>query len=268
MFSKPFIITVCHQKGGVGKTTTVSSLGSSLAELNYQVLMVDMDPSANLTTGHGIIPSRKIKSAADILLGNDSLQNICLPTSQNGLSLIPSNPDMVTVSRFIYLRNNYEYILKDIFKREGQQFDIILIDCPPTIGSLAISSLTAAHQAIIPLQCEYYSLQALQNILKTIKATRERMNPQLSYRLLITMFDRRGKFHARVYEQIKEHFSGAIFETIIGFDTKLRESQFYGVSILAHASNTRAARQYRQLARELLSYLEVQKLTELSVKSA
>lgn len=252
MIYKPYVITVCHQKGGVGKTTTVSSLGASLAELNNRVLLVDLDPSSNLTTGMGISIGRRKKSAADILLGNESLQSISLQTSLDGLSLIPSNHNMITASRFLYLRNNYEYLLRDIFTREAQSFDFVLIDCPPTIGSLTICALTAAQMAIIPLQCEYYPLQALHTVLTTIINLRKRTNPNLTYQLLITMYDRRGKFHARVYEQIKEHFSRSMFNTIIGFDTKLRECQLYEIPIITHAKNTRAAKQYRQLATELV----------------
>jgi chromosome partitioning protein len=258
MVHKPYIISVCHQKGGVGKTTTVSSLGASLADIDYQVLLVDLDPSANLTTGLGLTANKKTKSAADILLGNDTLLNIFQQTSLNGLSVIPSSQDMLTASRFLYLRKNYEYLLKDMFNREGQQFDIILIDCPPSLGMLTICALTASHMAIIPLQCEYYPLQALHAVLKTIINLRKKINPQLTYQLLITMYDKRGKFHARVYEQIKEHFANSMFNTIIGFDTKLRESQLFEIPIITHAKNTRATKQYRQLAKELIELINSQ----------
>jgi chromosome partitioning protein len=266
LIHKPYIISVCHQKGGVGKTTTVSSLGASLAELNYQVLLVDLDPSANLTTGLGLSQNNNANSAADILIGNESLQNISQKTSLTGLNLIPSNSDMITAARFLYIRKNYEYILKDLFKREGHPFDIILIDCPPMIGSLTVCALTAAHLAIIPLQCEYYPLQALYYVIKTIKTIRERSNPLLIYQLLITMYDKRGKFHARLLEQIKEHFSDSMFNTIIGFDSKLRESQYFEVPILTHAKNTRAARQYRQLAKELLNIVDHKESSKFSLR--
>lgn len=255
---KPYIISVCHQKGGVGKTTTVTSLGASLVELNNKVLLVDLDPSANLSIGLGISLSNKKKTAAEILLGNEPLQNLQQQTSLDGLNIIPSNQDLLTASRFLYLRKNYEYLLSDIFNREGQEYDFILIDCPPTIDSLTICALTAAQMAIIPLQCEYYPLQALHTVLKTIINLRKKANPSLTYKLLITMYDKRGKFHAHVYEQIIEHFANATFDTIIGFDTKLRESQLCELPIITHARSTRAAKQYRQLAQELLQTINDQ----------
>lgn len=250
----PFIISVCHQKGGVGKTTTVSSLGASLGEMNFKVLVVDLDPSANLTTGLGFVPKNITKTAADILLGNDGLSNITHQTPINSLDLIPSSSEMAMVSRFLYLRKNYELILKDAFESAAHQYDFIIFDCPPSTGSMTICALTASNLAIIPLQCEYYALQSLKSVMKAINSNRERTNPYLSFQLLITMFDRRGKFHTLLLEQIKEYYPDALFDTIIGFDTKLRESQLFGVPITTHASSTRAAQQYRQLAKEVLGY--------------
>lgn len=254
-----YIIAVCHQKGGVAKTTTVSSLGAALAELGQSVLLIDLDPSGNLTHGLGFDPGGMSGSAADILLGNETMERVRRPTAVPGLDIVPSNAEMVMASRFLNLRPRYEYLLQESLQkkstngRPGDNF--VLIDCPPTLGPLTVSALTAAQLALIPTQCEYYSLQALDGIFKTTASIRSKTNPRLQYRLLVTMFDRRGLLHTRVLGMLRERFAPLMFENIVGFDSKLRESQLVGLPITLHAPNTRAAHQYRALAREIHDFV-------------
>lgn len=253
--SPPYVIAICHQKGGVAKTTTASALGAALAMLGQKTLLIDLDPSGNLTCGFGFSPDRINFSAADILLGNETLERICLPTSVPGLDIAPSNPEMTTVSRFLNLRPRFEHLLQNSlqsYQKDGLGgYDFVLIDCPPTLGALTVTALTAAQLALIPTQCEYYSLQALDGVFKAIANVRARTNPRLEYRLLVTMFDRRGLLHTRVLAMLRQRFNQQMFDTIIGFDSKLRECQLAGAPILLHAPKTRAAHQYLALALEL-----------------
>lgn len=264
-FREPYVIAVCHQKGGVAKTTTVSSLGAALAEQKHRTLLIDLDPSGNLTHGLGFSPSRVARSAADILLGNERLETIRQATPVRGLDLIPSNGEMVTVARFLNLRPKYEHLLRDCLSqpagRSGLAYDFVLIDCPPALGALTVTALSAAHMALIPTQCEYYSIQALDGIFKTIASVRANFNPQIYYRLLVTMYDRRGLLHTRVLSMLRERFGDVLFEQMIGFDSKLRESQLVGLPVTAHAPRTRAALQYRLLAGELYGDISSQSST-------
>lgn len=256
--SVPYVIAVCHQKGGVAKTTTVSSLGAALAEQNQRTLLIDLDPSGNLTYGLGFSPASVSRSAADILLGNESLESLRQFTPVKGLDIIPSSSEMATVARFLNLRPNFENLLRRSLEQKVNGnlaiYDFVLIDCPPTLGALTVTALTAARMALIPTQCEYYSLQALEGIFKTIASVRTNFNPDLFYRLLVTMYDRRGHLHTRVLAMLRERFASQLFENMIGFDSKLRESQLVGLPVTAHAPRTRAALQYRLLAGELYHY--------------
>lgn len=254
---KPYVITVCQQKGGVAKTTTVSALGGALVEKQSKVLLVDLDPSANLTAGLGFNPFQQRKSASDVLLGNETLVMVKRATSIEGLDLVPSNADMKTTSQLLNVRTNYEYILRKSVRGSAMRdYNFVIFDCPPSLGDLVDTALIASDLAILPLQPEYFAVQALQAVFKRIKKLRAQYNPTLSYRLLVTMYDQRGNLHTDILTKLKAHYRDALFETIIGFDSKLRASQIAGVPITAHVSNTRAAKQYRALAEEIDTYGE------------
>lgn len=253
----PYVIALWHQKGGVAKTTTALSLAASLAERGQATLLIDLDPQGNLTSGLGCDPARMRGSAADVLLGNDRLASVSRPTDMSGLDLVPSNADMVTLPRWLHLREKYEPLLRDSLARpELQRYAFVLLDCPPLVGPLTITALTAANLALIPTQCEYFSVQVLNNSLELIRLIRGRTNPELAYRILVTMFDGRGLLHGRVLAHLQQHFAPALFQTVIGVDAKLRESQLAGRPITVHAHSSRAAQQYRQLAEELLTYAQ------------
>ncbi len=257
----PFVITVCHQKGGVAKTTSVSSLGALLAATGHKVLLVDLDSSGNLTNGFGLNPSQLKKSTADILLGNDTLGMVVHPVGIPGLEIVPSNVDLLMATKFLKLRPNYEWLLRASFDVGVGSYDYVIIDCPPSLGPLTISALVASELAIIPTQCEYFSLQALNSVFKTIQRVREKFNSKLGYRLLITMFDRRGNLHSQILEKIEAHYGQAIFDTKIGFDSQLQYSQAVGVPITEYAPKTRAAVQYQALVSEIITYVESRKIS-------
>ncbi|MBF8284417.1 MAG: AAA 31 protein [Anaerolineales bacterium] len=255
----PYVIAICHQKGGVAKTTTTLALGACLVEQQCETLLIDLDPQANLTGGMGVDPAMVRRSAADVLLGNETVLRMSRETSVPGLDLVPSNADMVTVAQFLHVRKPYEYILRDSLARpEVAHYEVVLIDCPPALGPITINALTAANLVIIPTQCEYFSMQALDSVLKLVNLVRAKTNPPLVFRLLVTMFDQRGHLHSRILAHLQQHFGNSLLQTAIGFDSKLRESQLVGQPITVHAKQSRGTQQYRQLAEELLTYVRRQ----------
>lgn len=258
----PYVIAICHQKGGVAKTTTASALGAVLAESNYPTLLIDLDPSANLTAGLGLSPREVDKSAADFLLGNDALTKIYHHTGVPGLDLIPSGPDMAAAAQVLAVRPKHETILRRSIHGQNIPHQFVIIDCPPAMAAITTSALTAADLAIIPTQCEYFAIQAINSIFGFVNRVRQEHNPRLSYRLLVTMFDRRGKLHTQLYEKLQSYYADAMFETVIGFDSKLRASQIAGQPITVFAPQTRAARQYRNLAEEMYAYVQERRVPQ------
>ncbi len=253
----PYVIAVWHQKGGVAKTTTALSLGACLVEQYHETLLIDLDPQANLTSGLGVDPAQMRRSAADVLLGNETLLRLSRETGLPGLDLVPSNADMVTVSRFLHLRQSYETALRhSLAGQDLAHYEFVVMDCPPLVGPLTITALTAAQLVLVPTQCEYFSMQALRHSLDLVNVVRAKTNPALAYRLLVTMFDQRGQLHRRALTQLQQHFTPALLQTIIGVDSKLRESQLVGKPITLYAGNSRGAQQYRRLAEELYSHVQ------------
>jgi chromosome partitioning protein len=257
---KPYVIVVCHQKGGVAKTTTVSALGAALAEEDHRTLLIDLDPSANLTAGLGLSPRQVKKSAADLLMGNDQLSTVYQSTGISGVDIVPSGADMSAASQMLAIRPQYETILRRSLNGQDLPHEFILIDCPPAMAAITTAALTAADLAIIPTQCEYFAIQAINSIFGFIRKVRAEQNPQLSYKLLITMYDLRGKLHAQLYEKLQSYHAEALFTTVIGFDSKLRASQIAGQPITTYAPKTRAADQYRNLAKEINAYVQERRI--------
>jgi len=253
----PYVIALWHQKGGVAKTTTAISLAACLVEKHHETLVIDLDVQANLTTGLGADPSKVRYSAADVLMGNASLLSISRETSLPGLDLVGANASLLTVARYLHVRENYEYLLRETFAQPSlTHYDFIVLDCPPQVGPMTIAALTAANLVIAPTQCEYFSVQALRQTLDLVELVRHKTNPTLAYRILVTMFDLRGTLHSRLLEQLRAHFAGGLFNTTIGFDSKLRESQLAGKPVTLHSPASRSVQQYRQLAEEMLAYVQ------------
>jgi chromosome partitioning protein len=252
----PYIIAICHQKGGVGKTTTAVALGTCFVERGIRTLVVDLDPQANLTFTIALEPDNAPFSMAEVLTGTAAPAQAVTESTVPVLDIIPSNASMRDLGRRLYQMPEYEFLLRrSLTESAFKDYAVVLLDCPPSVGPLTISALTAADLAIVPTQCEYYSIQALADMFELIGAVRDRTNPKLAYRLLVTMFDGRGKFHTRMLEQLREYFHAGLLKTTIGFDTKLREAQAAGLPITIHAPQSRGANQYRQLAEELISYV-------------
>jgi chromosome partitioning protein len=246
------IIAISNQKGGVAKTTTCLSLGACLAEMGLGVLLIDLDPQAHLTMSMGITPEGLRRTISDALLANTSVVSASRESEVPGLDIVPANQELALIDKLLYGRNGYEHHLKNRLAAMSQDlYDFVLIDCAPSFGTITLNALTAAELLIIPIQCEYYAARSLRATLRLAKMVQERTNPGLSYRLLVTMYDRRNRICGMVRDQMQGQLGHLLFDTTIEVDTKLRESPAFGQPITHYAPNTRAARQYRALAREL-----------------
>jgi chromosome partitioning protein len=248
-------IAISSQKGGVAKTTTCLSLGASLAERGHSVLLIDMDPQANLTLSLGVDPEAQRLTVGDALLGQKSLVAVSREGPMLNLDLVPANQGLVVLDKVLYGRRGYEHRLREQLQAlDSKLYDVVLIDCPPSFGTLTLNALTAADLLIIPVQCEYYAARAIIPILKLVQLVRRKTNPYLTYRVLVTMYDRRNKISQLILNHIQTKFRSALFATIIEIDTKLRESPTVGLPITLYAPRTRGAEQYRALAEELMNH--------------
>ncbi len=254
------VIAVAQNKGGVAKTTTVLSLGGSLVEMGLLTLLIDLDPQAHLTLSLGVNPGSVRRSVGDVLLGHTSPVAASQETEVGGLDLLPGNQELVILEKVLYKRPGYEYRLKEsLGQMDPDLYDVVLIDCPPAMGTLTINGLTAADLLLIPLPCEYYAVQSLRQMLDLVELVRRKTNPSLRYRLLVTMFDIRNKVHRTILDQLRLRFPGALLQPIVQVDTRLRESPAFGLPVTRYAPRTRAARQYREVARELVHILSLDK---------
>lgn len=250
----PRLIAIASQKGGVAKTTTCVSLGAVLAEQGKHVLMIDLDPQAHLADSLGFEPERLAYTVVDALIENAPLETIARETAVPFLDLVPSSERLALLEKWLYGRSDYEYLLKDCLDgMDTGRYDVILMDGAPSLGVLTLNALTAADLLIIPTQCEYFATRSLRRVMELVRLVREKTNPGLAYRVLITMFDRRNRISQVVRGQLREWFSDGLLTTVIELDTKLRESAAVGRPITLHAPRSRAAAQHRALARELTS---------------
>jgi len=250
----PSIIAVSNEKGGVAKTTTTLSLGAALVDLGMKVLLVDLDAQANLTLSLGFEPGEARHTSSDILLDNASMQSICRKTDVENLDLIPSSSRIETSEQFLPMRTNHTTILRQAIARANLSYDYIILDCPPVLGAITKNALTASDLLLIPTQAEYFSAYALRNMMTLIRRIREEDNPNLAYRILVTMLDKRNRTHRNISEQLRSTFGQGVFNTIIEVDTKLRESPIAGMPITRYKPGARSSTQYRVLAQELMEY--------------
>ena len=255
--TKTFAIS--NQKGGVAKTTSCFSLAACLAEGGYHTLMVDLDPQAHLTMAAGLDPDEVEFSSADLLglSASDAFpQDIIHPTGMAGLDLLPGDLRLAQIERSFSAVDGYEFQLKQSIASLASEYDFILLDCPPSMGTLTIQALTAADIALVPVQCEYFASRGLLRLLDIIQAVRQHTNPALDYFVFVTMYDGRNLISRRVLEELQQHFDQRLFQTLIRMDTRLRESPMAGEPVVTYAPRTRAAQEYRSLAEELLARLK------------
>jgi chromosome partitioning protein len=244
------IIAIANEKGGVAKTTTAISLGGALVELEQDILLVDLDPQANLSLALGFPPHQVRRSIADVMINSATIVSTSRETSIPGLDILPANAEMGMAERFLPMRHDYQFILKNALSNVNL-YDTIILDCPPSIGVITTNALIAADLLIIPTQAEYLSAYALRHVMAIIRKVRETDNPNLMYRILITMFDMRIGSHKALRKQLNQSFGKAVCQTIIQIDSKLRESTIAGLPITKYVPRSRSAQQYRALAQEL-----------------
>jgi chromosome partitioning protein len=250
-------IAISNVKGGVAKTTTAISLGAALVDLGYRVLLIDLDAQANLTLSLGLEPGESEHTSSDVMLDNASLKSASRKTNIKNLDLIPSSSHIESSEQYLPMRTNYTSILqRAIANATNISYDYIFLDCPPTLGAITQNAISAADLLLIPTQAEYFSAYALRNMMTLIRRTREKDNPNLAYRILVTMLNKRNRTHRNISEQLRSTFGEGIFNTIIELDTKLRESPIAGMPITHYKPTSRSSIQYRILAQELLEYVK------------
>jgi len=252
-----YTIAVSNEKGGVAKTTTTMSLGAALAEAGQKVLLVDLDPQANLTLAAGLEISAVSTSSSNILIESAPLMNAKHSTEIQNIDIIPAHPNIESAEQYLPMRTNYTATMRRAFETAAPlPYDYIVIDCPPFLGAITHNALSAAQLLVIPTQAEFFSAYALRNMMGMIRRVRQESNPDLAYRILITMLDRRNRTHRNIEEQLKNTFGKGLFETVIEIDTKLRESPIAGLPITQYKPSSRGSQQYRILAQELMEYVQ------------
>ena len=247
------IICIANQKGGVGKTTTTVNLSSALAQLGKKVLVIDMDPQGNASSGLGIKKHEaEEKNIYHVLIGESTLDQVMFTTTTENLSIATANPDLVGAEIELVDMPQREYRLKAAIHTVADRFDYILIDCPPSLGLLTLNSLAAANSFLVPLQCEYYALEGLSQLLNTAGLVKKGINPLLHIEgILLTMFDKRNNLSHQVVEEIKTHFKDKVFNAIIPRNVRLSEAPSHGVSIFGYDPRSIGALMYLELAKEI-----------------
>lgn len=248
-------IAIGSQKGGVAKTTTSLSLGACLAEQGRRVLLIDLDPQANLTQSLGVEPDRLRRMIGDALLDQATLLSVSQESPVFNLDLVPANQGLLVLDKMLYGRAGYEFRLKTQLQSiDGDYYDVVIFDCPPAFGTLTLNALTAADLLIIPVPPEYYAARSLRGYLDLVRLVHGNSNPNLTCRLLVTLFDRRSRIGGIVLEQLRRNYSMMLFDTLIPVDVKLRESPVFGKPITQYAPTARGAEGYRALATELMTH--------------
>jgi chromosome partitioning protein len=252
----PIIYALANQKGGVGKTTTAVNLGAYLAQQSQRVLLVDIDPQSNATSSLGVDKRSVSLSTYDVLVSEAPITRIVRPVNEIGLDLAPSSPDLAGATVELVSVPRREHRLHQALTELSDygSYDYVLIDCPPSLGILTVSGLTAAtNGVIIPVQCEYLALEGLSQLARVIRLVRRALNPALSLRgLLMTMYDARTNLSQQVVEEVRQHFRKRVFDVIIPRSVRLSEAPSFGVPINVHAPRSAGAKAYEALARELL----------------
>lgn len=246
-------IVIANQKGGVGKTTTAINLSASLAKLEKKVLVVDMDPQGNTTSGFGVDKENTEYSVYDLLLGECGIKDAVLPDVFERLSLLPSHIDLAAAEIELIGKEEKEFILKKALDQVKEEYDFIMIDCPPSLNLLTINSMCAGDTVLVPIQCEYYALEGLTQLMHTIQLVKDRLNPDLEIEgVMFTMYDARTNLSLQVVENVKNNLNQNIYKSIIPRNVRLAEAPSYGMPITEYDPKSTGAESYLLLAEEVI----------------
>ncbi len=252
----PKIVAVANQKGGVGKTTTTINLGAALAESGHKVLIVDLDPQGNASTGLGIEPDQRNNTTYDLLLDDLGLQDVILPAGEDRLFIIPATVDLSSADIELIANEKRSFLLHDALRRpemEAYGFDFVLIDCPPSLNLLTVNAMVAANSVLVPLQSEFFALEGLSQLMLTIREVRQTANPSLRIEgIVLTMYDSRNNLSAQVEADARENLGPLVFQTRIPRNVRVSEAPSYAMPVLRYDSASKGAQAYRNLAAEFI----------------
>ena len=252
------IIAIANQKGGVGKTTTAVNLSACVAEKGKRVLLVDVDPQGNATSGLGIDKTQLSCSAYDLLINGADARRAVRNTMIESLDIIPANIDLVGAEVEMVSKVAREMILKRALSDIAGEYDFVFLDCPPSLGLITVNALTAADKILVPIQCEYYALEGLSQLINTIKLVKANLNPLLEVEgVVLTMFDGRTNLSLQVVDEVKKYFKNKVYKTVIPRNVRLGEAPSFGLPIIRYDSECLGARCYRDLADEVIAFAEV-----------
>ena len=248
------VVAIANQKGGVGKTTTAINLGACLAELGQRVLLCDVDPQGNATTGLGIAKTESEHSMYQVIIEGEPMRDVVQPTSVEGLHIVPSSVDLAGAEVELVMSERREYRLRQALEPMRPRYDFVIMDCPPSLGLMTLNALTAADAVLIPLQCEYYAMEGLTQLLRTVQLVQGGLNPSLKIDgILLTMFDARTNLSIQVADEVKRYYRDKVYRTVVPRSVRLSEAPSHGRPISRYDPRSRGSEVYRELAKEVLT---------------
>ena len=251
------IISVFNQKGGVGKTTSVINLSAALGKMGKKILVIDIDPQGNATSGLGIDKNSLRESIYDVIINNLDIETVIMSTSAENVDIVPSNVDLAGAEIELIEKEDRELSLKKSLVSVKDDYDFLFIDCPPSLGLLSINGLAATDSVIVPIQCEYYALEGVSQLMETILLVKRSLNPDLEIEgVILSMFDGRTNLSIQVVEEVKKYFKDKVYTSIIPRNVRLAEAPSHGLSVIDYDPKSRGAEDYTDLAEEFLYLLE------------